>query len=112
MQSHLLYLLFPLILMNQQMSAQSPDSMKYSTDKKFNNALSQIIKKTGLDSTYKTVDGDETISFAVIDLNGEEPVFGSVHASSYIYPASVYKMYVAMEVLKQASEGQYSIYQP
>src|SRR5690625_5154855 len=29
----------------------------------------------------------------------------------YIYPASVYKMYVGMEVLKQVSEGQYSLYQ-
>jgi len=31
---------------------------------------------------------------------------------NFIYPASVYKMYVAMEILKQVSNEQYSLYKP
>src|SRR5258708_9648897 len=51
----------------------------------------------------------EKISFAVIDLNGKHPVLGCVDCNNFIYPASVYKMYVAMEVLKQVSNGDFSL---
>jgi beta-lactamase class A len=65
----------------------------------------------GLDSTWDAgEDGMEKISFAVIDLNGKKPVIGSVNADNLIYPASVYKMYVAMEILKQVSNNDYSLY--
>jgi beta-lactamase class A len=46
----------------------------------------------------------------VIDISGKKPVIGGVNMDSFIYPASVYKMYVAMEILKQVSNGQYSLY--
>jgi len=65
----------------------------------------------GLDSTWNTgEDGMEKISFAVIDLNEKKPVFGGVNSGNFIYPASVYKMYVAMEVLRQAGNGGFSIF--
>jgi beta-lactamase class A len=67
----------------------------------------------GLDSTYDAgEDGKEQISFAVIDLSGKKPVLGGVNFDNFIYPASVYKMYVAMEILKQVSNGDYSLFQP
>ena len=68
------------------------------------------MREAGLDSTWDVgEDGKEQISFAVIDLR-RKPVIGGVNISNFIYPASVYKMYVAMEVLKQVSHGEYSLF--
>lgn len=33
-----------------------------------------------------------------------------MHYDNFIYPASVYKMYVGMEILKQAYTGKFSLY--
>lgn len=85
----------------------------YKQSKKFNAQLEAIVHEVGLDSTYDAgEDGKEQISLAVIDLTGRKPVIGGVNSNNFIYPASVYKMYVAMEVLKQISNGEYSLYQP
>jgi len=54
-------------------------------------------------------DGIEQISLAVIDLNEKKPSLGGVNIGNFIYPASVYKMYVAAEVLSQISQGLYSL---
>ena len=92
---------------------QSKTPSYYKQSKRFNKELKKIIHEVGLDSTYDAgEDGMETISFAVIDLTKKRPVFGGVHATNFIYPASVYKMYVAMEILKQVSNGEYSLYAP
>ena len=83
----------------------------YQQKKSFTDSLVKIVHEVGLDSTWDAgEDGLEKISFAVIDLNGRTPVIGSVNADDLIYPASVYKMYVAMEILKQVSDGNYSLY--
>jgi beta-lactamase class A len=77
----------------------------------FNDSLKEIIHEVGLDSTWDAgEDGMEKISFAVIDLNGKNPVLGGVNVDNFIYPASVYKMYVAMEVLRQVSNGDFSLF--
>lgn len=82
----------------------------YSRDKAFDDALRQIIADVGLDSTFDVGENErERISFAVIDLSADLPVFGGVDYDNFIYPASVYKMYVAMEILKQASTGKFSL---
>lgn len=83
----------------------------YIQKKKFNDSLHQIVHDVNLDGTYDAgEDGMEKISFAVIDLNGHKPILGGVNIDNFIYPASVYKMYVAMEILKQVSEKKYSLY--
>jgi beta-lactamase class A len=83
----------------------------FQQKKSFNDSLKKIIHEVGLDSTwYAGEDGMEKISFVVIDLNGKQPVLGCVDCSNFIYPASVYKVYVAMEVLKQVSNGEYSLF--
>ena len=83
----------------------------YKQNKSFTQSLQQIIHEVGLDSTWDVgEDGKEQISFAVIDLTGKKPVLGGVNFSNFIYPASVYKMYVAMEVLKQVSNQEYSLF--
>lgn len=89
----------------QQVEVKVPPYFK--ADQAFSDSLSAIVKSVGLDSTFNTSDGKETISFAVVDLSGGKPVLGGVHYDEFIYPASVYKMYVAMQVLKEISDGDY-----
>ncbi|HMK05854.1 MAG TPA: serine hydrolase [Ferruginibacter sp.] len=85
----------------------------YRQDKKFTESLKNITSDLGLTGNYDVgEDGMEQVSFAVIDLTGRKPVLGGVNFENFIYPASVYKMYVAMEVLKQVSEGKYQLSQP
>jgi len=94
-------------------TAQVTTPSYYQQSKKFNEQLKTIVHEIGLDSTYDAAeDGKEQISFAVIDLTGKKPVIGGVNFDNFIYPASVYKMYVAMEVLKQVSNGEFSLYKP
>lgn len=77
-------------------------------DRSLSDAMAAIVNDLGIEREFDTgEDGMERISFAVIDLNGKTPVFGGVHYDNFIYPASVYKMYVAAEVLRQISLGQY-----
>ncbi len=93
--------------------AQTKIPAYYKQSKKFSASLKKIIAAVGLDSVYNAGDdGQEIISFAVIDLTGKKPVFGGVNADNFIYPASVYKMYVAMEILKQVSNNEYSLFTP
>jgi len=94
-------------------NAQTKIPSYYRQSKKFNEQLKTIVHEVGLDSTYDAgEDGKEQISFAVIDLSGKKPIFGGVNSDNFIYPASVYKMYVAMEILKQVNNGEYSLYKP
>lgn len=83
----------------------------YIQKQSFTDSLQNIIKEVKLDGTYDAgEDGMEKISFAVIDLSGSQPMIGGVNMEHFIYPASVYKMYVAMEILKQVSDQKYSLY--
>ncbi len=83
----------------------------FAQQKWFNDSLKNIIHEANLDSSYNAgEDGIEKISFAVIDLTGPKPMLGGVNMEHFIYPASVYKMYVAMEILKQVSNNEYSLY--
>jgi beta-lactamase class A len=85
----------------------------YKEERKLSDALKTIVKEVGLDSTHDVgEDGTEQISLAVIDLTGKVPVLGGVNHTNFIYPASVYKMYVAMEVLKQIDNGKYTLSAP
>ncbi|HTM93021.1 MAG TPA: serine hydrolase [Flavisolibacter sp.] len=91
--------------------AQTSFPSYYKQSKKFDAQLKAIVREVGLDSTFDAGDdGKEQISFCVIDLTGQQPVIGGVNPGNFIYPASVYKMYVAMEVLKQVNNGEYSLY--
>ena len=90
-------------------SAQIPSYYKQS--KSFNESLKNIIHDVGLDSTWDVgEDGKEQISFAVIDVTGKKSLLGGVNFTNFIYPASIYKMYVAMEILKQVSNKEYSLF--
>lgn len=85
----------------------------FTVDDSFSDSLRAIIKSVGLDSTFNVgEDGTEQISFAVVDLNGPKPVLGGVNFDNFIYPASVYKMYVAMTILSEISNGDYFLTTP
>ena len=106
-------ILLSLVVSDFSAAAQNIVPSYYKKDKSFDAALAKIISDVGLDSAFNVgEDGEEHISFAVIDLAGDQPVFGGVHYDNFIYPASVYKMYVGMEILKQASAGKFSLYDP
>lgn len=105
-----------LFISSNNLSAQSHRTVKkingnFIQQKSFTDSLQNIIKQCRLDSSFDAgEDGMEQISFAVIDLSGKKPLIGGVNMNNFIYPASVYKMYVAMEILKQVSQGQYSLF--
>ncbi len=102
-------LLFPQFYFAQTVTIPS----YYKIDKKLSSDLQNIVHELELDKNFEVgEDGIEQISFAVIDLNGNQPKFGGVNYDNFIYPASVYKMYVAAEVLNQVSQGKCSLYQP
>ena len=107
------FLLIFFLITSILMMAQTNIPAYYLQKKSFNDSLQQIVHDVGLDGNYDAgEDGMEKISFAVIDLNARKPLLGGVNMDHFIYPASVYKMYVAMEVLKQVSDGEYSLYKP
>jgi beta-lactamase class A len=84
----------------------------YQIDEKLSSNLHSIVHELELDLNFDVgEDGIEQISLAVIDLTVDEPKLGGVNYDNFIYPASVYKMYVAAEILNQVSQGKYSLYQ-
>ena len=81
-----------------------------SYDKKLSEELYKIVNELELNMDFNVgEDGVEQISLAVIDMNGPVPLMGGVNPDNFIYPASVYKMYVAAEVLHQISQGKYKL---
>ncbi len=85
----------------------------YKADKKLTEQLNKIVTDLELNKGFDTgEDGIVYPSIALINLNGILPRFAGVNADSFIYPASVYKMYVAAEVLHQVSQGKYSLASP
>jgi beta-lactamase class A len=85
----------------------------YQVDEKLSEDLYNIVLELDLDKNFDVgEDGIEQISLAVIDLTGNQPKLGGVNYDNFIYPASVYKMYVAAEILNQVSQGKYSLYEP
>lgn len=83
----------------------------YSTDSLFSSEINKIVLDLELDKDFNVgEDGIEQISFAVIDLTVEKPTLGGVNYDNFIYPASVYKMYVAAEIFNQISSGKFGLY--
>ena len=105
-------LFFVLIsILTYSQNVKTPDY--YKTDDDLSAKLKKIVVDLGLDKNFDCGDdGLEQISLAVIDLNTKIPAIGGVNPENFIYPASVYKMYVAAQVLDQVSQGKYSLFAP
>lgn len=104
-------LLFSLMLSFLPGFAQSPVPPPYFHPiNQLNRELQNIVHSLELDRNFDVgADGIEQISLAVVDLTSGQPQFAGVHAENFIYPASVYKMYVAAEILHQVSLGEITL---
>lgn len=66
----------------------------------------KLIQKHGGDSKNPAVfSSDIKLSIAVINLSGKSPMMGGYNMDEFIYPASVYKIFIAAEVLRQAENN-------
>lgn len=82
----------------------------YIFENELNIEINKIISELELNRDFEIgEDKFDQISFAVIDLNSEKPILSGYNYKHFIYPASVYKMYVAAEVLNQISQGNYEL---
>lgn len=82
----------------------------YSNDKALSESLHRIVKELELDGDFDVgSDGIEQISLAVIYKSDNKSYLAGVNEDNFIYPASVYKMYVAASVLDQVSLGEYGL---
>lgn len=101
-----------LILLCGVMTAQDKNIPSYyEIDENLTNQLKQLVQHLELDKDFDVgEDGIEQISLAVIKIEKEKAYFAGVNPENFIYPASVYKMYVAAEILNQVSQGKYSLY--
>lgn len=107
------FLMLLLALAPARLRAQTPDALPVPEDPALSAALHSIVEAAGLGGSFDVGgEGTEQVSVAVIDLSGAAPAFGGVNADNFIYPASVYKMYVAAEVLRQVLDGRYDLTTP
>lgn len=83
-----------------------------SPDPALSDSLRALVEAAELGGTFETEDGPQMVGVAVIDLAGPAPRLGGVGAEAFLYPASVSKMYVAAEVLRQVREGRYDLDTP
>src|SRR6218665_2650778 len=96
-------MMFLLLLCN------SAFAQKIKEDKKLSAALSAILKECRLDSVYTTGEAFTEQVAVAVTRPGKKPRIGGVRMDAFIYPASMYKLYVAMEILKQAGEGKLNL---
>ena len=89
-------------------------ALKNSTklSKSIENILSSVkIKpnKHGKNSSLAVFLNDNKISIAVIDLSGKKPIIGGYNMDDFIYPASLYKIFIVAEVLRQSQNKKFSL---
>lgn len=68
-----------------------------------------LIPRHGKSSKNLAVFLNEQISIAVIDLSSKNPIIGGYNTDLFIYPASLYKIFIAVEVLRQAESGKINL---
>ncbi len=108
-----IYCIILTIIITISLPAQSSIPAYLEKDTELENALLTIVQELNLDGDFDVgEDGIEQISLAVIDLTNGKNVIGGVNMDNLIYPASVYKMYAAAEVLHQIYEGEYELTTP
>ncbi|HRD58094.1 MAG TPA: class A beta-lactamase-related serine hydrolase [Ferruginibacter sp.] len=84
----------------------------YKEDKKLSKAIANILAACKLDSAYDVQESHPAyVGVAILPLHKKNTI-GGVHYKNFIYPASMYKLYVAMEILKQVNEQKIDLYKP
>lgn len=111
MKSFISFFLLGGLLLSAQQSVEVP--AYYEVDPELSKALNKIVTALDLDGDFNVgEDGVERISLGVIRISDGAPQIGGVNIGNFIYPASVYKMYVAAEVLHQISQNKYPLDAP
>jgi len=101
------------LLCSGSRAAETAVPSYYRLDDRLCQNLVQIVQELGLRGDFDTTeDGKEKISLAVIDLTSRPPRLAGVYMDNFIYPASVYKMYVAAAVLEKISQGGLNLTDP
>ncbi|MEO5646507.1 MAG: serine hydrolase [Candidatus Paceibacterota bacterium] len=67
-------------------------------------AIARIVKTKGFDKKVSE------LSIAVIDLKNPSEIFGA-NLDAFMYPASVFKIFIGAEVLRQVEEGKHTLAQ-
>jgi len=107
MKSYLLcFMLLSGIVHSQKVEIPSYYNIDFNLSKTLQNTVAELNLNHNFDVGE---DGIEQISLAVIDLTNKKSEIAGMNFDNFIYPASVYKMYVAAEILHQISEGKYSL---
>lgn len=65
--------------------------------------------KHGESNKLAVFSNDIKVSIAVIDLSGDKPIMGGYNMNEFIYPASLYKIFIATEVIRQAESGKINL---
>jgi len=108
MKSIIGLLIFGWSVMMFSQKVEIPDY--YGHSEYLDNKIKEIVIELNLDKDFDVgEDGIEQISLAVIDLSKSTPVISGYKPENFIYPASVYKMYVAANILSQIAEGKYNL---
>ena len=85
----------------------------FSHDKNLEEKIVNIVEELKLEGNFDVgEDGIERISLAIVDMSAGKARFAGVNPGNFIYPASVYKMYVAAEILNQVYQGKIDLYAP
>ncbi len=85
----------------------------FSHDKNLEEKIVKIVEELKLEGNFDVgEDGIERISLAIVDMSAGKARFAGVNPGNFIYPASVYKMYVAAEILNQVYQGKIDLYAP
>lgn len=95
------------------LSAAHAQPAAFAEDPALSTGLADIVAEAGLAGMFDVgEDGEQPVSLVVVDLAGPAPVWGGASPDAFLYPASVYKMYVAAAVLSQVLDGRYDLDTP
>ena len=83
---------------------------------KFSRSVEKIFSSLGIENKHGRRSNspavflnDNKISIAIIDLSGKNPIIGGYNMDYFIYPASLYKIFIAAEALRQAEKGKINL---
>lgn len=75
----------------------------FSENEQLSEAVAKIVKEKGFDKKVSE------LSIAIIDLKEDSSAVFGMNLDSFMYPASVFKIFIGAEVLRQVETGKYSL---
>lgn len=105
------------VLNNLFSEMRTSNSLKLKYSAKFSRSIRDIASSLSLkfehgirpETNAVFLNNNLKISVAVIDLSGKKPILGGYKMNDFIYPASLYKVFVATEVLRQVENKRFNL---